>query len=76
MEVTIRRSKRYQDSLMPLLERKQESAAKFASSFVPKTSIGIVFRNAVTRLLRIPFIANYFVGRDLRDDLRLPGVAL
>jgi hypothetical protein len=28
------------------------------------------------RLLRIPFIANYFIGRDLRDDLRLPRVAL
>ncbi len=67
--------KRYQDSLMPFLGRKQESAAKFASSFVPKTRAGIVFRDAVTRLLRIPFMANYFIGRDLRDDLRLPRVA-
>jgi 2-polyprenyl-6-methoxyphenol hydroxylase-like FAD-dependent oxidoreductase len=62
----------YQDSLMPFLERKQKSAAKFASSFVPKTAVGITFRHAVTGLLRIPFVANYVIGRDLRDDLPLP----
>jgi len=63
---------RYQDLLMPFLQRKQSSAAAFASSFVPKTRSGIVFRDVVTRLLRIPFVADYFVGRDLRDDFQLP----
>ena len=29
---------------------------------------GIAFRNLVSRLLRIPFIANFFIGRDVRDD--------
>jgi len=66
---------RYQDSLMPFLKRKQESAATFASSFVPKSNVGITFRNGVTRLVRIPFVANYFIGRDLRDDLLLPTIA-
>ncbi len=32
---------RYQASLRPFLRRKQESAARFASSFVPKTAVGI-----------------------------------
>jgi hypothetical protein len=41
---------RYQESLMPFLRRKQESAARFASSFVPKTALGIAYRNVVTRL--------------------------
>ncbi len=62
----------YQDALMPFVRSKQESAAKFASSFAPTTSIGIAFRDAVTRLMRVPLIANYFIGRDLRDNLRLP----
>jgi 2-polyprenyl-6-methoxyphenol hydroxylase-like FAD-dependent oxidoreductase len=66
---------RYQDSLMPFLRRKQASAAKFASSFVPATATGLAFRNTVTGLLRVPFIADYFIGRELRDDLRLPSVA-
>jgi 2-polyprenyl-6-methoxyphenol hydroxylase-like FAD-dependent oxidoreductase len=67
--------RRYQESLMPFLERKQRSAATLASSFVPATATGIAFRNVVTHLLRVPAIANYFIGRDLRDDIRLPDIA-
>jgi 2-polyprenyl-6-methoxyphenol hydroxylase-like FAD-dependent oxidoreductase len=65
---------RYQDSLMPLLKRKQQSASTFASSFVPATTAGLVFRNAITRLFGIPFVAHYFLGRDLRDDFPLPAI--
>ena len=63
---------RYEARMMPFLERKQESAAKFASSFAPASAIGITVRNLVTRLFRIPYLADYFVGRDLRDDIELP----
>jgi 2-polyprenyl-6-methoxyphenol hydroxylase-like FAD-dependent oxidoreductase len=63
---------RYQKRLMPFLKHKQESAAQFASSFTPKSAFGITFRNLVTRLLRIPFVADYFIGRGLRDDIKLP----
>jgi 2-polyprenyl-6-methoxyphenol hydroxylase-like FAD-dependent oxidoreductase len=63
---------RYQERMMPFLRRKQESAAKFASSFAPKSAFGLAFRNLVTRLLRFPFLADYFIGRDLRDDIKLP----
>src|SRR6266540_2448487 len=63
---------RYQERLMPFLKRKQESAAKFASSFAPKTAVGITVRNLVTRLMRIPYVADFFIGRDLRDDITLP----
>jgi 2-polyprenyl-6-methoxyphenol hydroxylase-like FAD-dependent oxidoreductase len=63
---------RYQDRLMPFLRLKQESAAKFASSFAPRTAPGLAFRNLVTRLLRIPLVADFVIGRDLRDVIRLP----
>ncbi len=63
---------RYQERLAPFLKRKQESAARFASSFAPKSAFGITVRNFVTRLLRLPFVADYFIGRDLRDDIKLP----
>jgi 2-polyprenyl-6-methoxyphenol hydroxylase-like FAD-dependent oxidoreductase len=63
---------RYEERLMPFLKRKQASAATFASSFAPKTYLGITFRNAVTKLIRVPFVAELFVGRDLRDDIELP----
>lgn len=63
---------RYQSLMMPFIRQKQASAAKFASSFVPATALGISFRNLVTRLMNIPLIANYFVGRDLNDRIDLP----
>lgn len=62
----------YEEKLRPFVEGKQESARKFASAFVPRTHLGIWFRNWVTRLMFIPAVADYFVGRDLRDDFELP----
>jgi 2-polyprenyl-6-methoxyphenol hydroxylase-like FAD-dependent oxidoreductase len=63
---------RYEQRLMPFLKKKQASAAKFAATFAPRTSFGIRFRDAVTKLIRVPFVADFIVGRDLRDDIALP----
>lgn len=57
--------------MMPFLRRKQASAARFASAFAPRTARGITYRNVVTRLLQIPPVADFFIGRDLRDDFAL-----
>jgi 2-polyprenyl-6-methoxyphenol hydroxylase-like FAD-dependent oxidoreductase len=65
----------YQALMRPFLRGKQRSAAKFASAFAPRTAAGVGFRNLVTRLLRIPAVADYFIGRDLRDSIRLPDYA-
>jgi 2-polyprenyl-6-methoxyphenol hydroxylase-like FAD-dependent oxidoreductase len=65
---------RYQQLFMPFVKGKQQTAKKVASSFVPKSASGITFRNAVTRILRIPLVADFVIGRDLRDDLRLSDV--
>ena len=63
---------RYEQRMMPFLKSKQGSAAKFAGAFAPKSAAGIAFRNVVTRLMRVPWVADYFVGRDLMDDVELP----
>ncbi len=63
---------RYQERMMPFLKRKQELAAKFGSSFAPKTALGITFRNLFTRLLRLPFLAEFLFGRVLREDIKIP----
>jgi 2-polyprenyl-6-methoxyphenol hydroxylase-like FAD-dependent oxidoreductase len=63
---------RYEQRLMPFLKKKQQSAAKFASAFAPKTSFGIAFRDVITQLMRIPGVAELVIGRDLRDDIVLP----
>lgn len=63
---------RYEARLMSFVRKKQAAAAKFASSFAPRTSAGIFFRNQVTRLMGVPFIAELVIGRSLRDDIVLP----
>jgi 2-polyprenyl-6-methoxyphenol hydroxylase-like FAD-dependent oxidoreductase len=63
---------RYQERMMPFLKRKQEPAARFASALIPRTAFGIAFRNLVTRLLGLPFVADFLFGRELRDDIKIP----
>jgi 2-polyprenyl-6-methoxyphenol hydroxylase-like FAD-dependent oxidoreductase len=62
----------YERRMMPFVKGKQRSAVKFASTFAPKTAVGIEVRNLATRLLRFPAVADFFIGRDLRDDLTVP----
>jgi 2-polyprenyl-6-methoxyphenol hydroxylase-like FAD-dependent oxidoreductase len=63
---------RYERRLMPFLKKKQQTAEKLASAFAPKTSFGITLRNVITQLLRVPLVADFVIGRDLRDDIVLP----
>jgi 2-polyprenyl-6-methoxyphenol hydroxylase-like FAD-dependent oxidoreductase len=63
---------RYQERLMRFLRRKQTSSAAFASSFAPRSVLGIAFRNLVTRLLWVSPLAELFIGRNLRDEIELP----
>ncbi|MGA8278648.1 MAG: FAD-binding domain [Rhodanobacteraceae bacterium] len=63
---------RWQARMLPFLETKQRAAAKFASSFAPRTTLGVAFRDSVSELLRIPLFANWLVGRAVRDDIQLP----
>lgn len=67
---------RYERGLMPFLRRKQATAHRFASSFAPRTSVGIRFRSLVAGLLRIPLVAETFLTRDLRDAVALPDYRL
>lgn len=64
---------RYEQQLMPFLKRKQQSVAKTASSLAPKSAFGIRFRNLAVRLMRrLPFVVDYFIGRQMRDQVQLP----
>lgn len=67
---------RYQERLHSFLEDKQATAAKFASSFAPKTAVGITLRNWASQLLRVSFLAEWLVGRQLHDDITLPDYGL
>lgn len=62
----------YEKYYRPLMERKQKSAVSFASSFAPKTRLGLWFRNQATKLFVIPFLANLLLGSGLKDNFTLP----
>ena len=64
----------YENQLRPFVKGKQTAAENFASSFLPKTPLGLWLRNQVTRLMRLPGIADWLIGRSviLSDDFDLP----
>ena len=68
---------RYEQRLMPFLRRKKLSVANSASSIAPKTAMGIACRSLVTRLMvRLPFVVEFFIGREMRDQVELPDYGL
>ena len=64
--------RRHEQRLRPFVEGKQKSAQYFASAFAPKTKAGVWLRNQVTKLMGIPVVADWFLGREVRDDFDLP----
>ena len=64
---------RYEELLCPYIVGKQNAAVRFASSFAPKTRLGLTLRHIVMRTFRIPMIAKFAIGGDLvADQLKLP----
>ena len=64
--------RRYEERLRPFIHAKQQAAERFAAAFVPKTRLGVCFRNQVLKAFRVPAIAKIAIGRDIRDQLELP----
>ena len=62
----------YERLLRGFVEQKQRGAERFASSFAPKTRLGLFFRNQVIRAAAIPGFARLTFGRDIVDMLQLP----
>lgn len=63
---------RYQALFGPLIRTKQKSALRFAGAFAPRSRAALWLRNRILNLLRIGWIADLAVGRDLADRITLP----
>ena len=63
---------KYEALLRAYIGRKQNSAERFATAFVPKTRRGLWFRNQVIKAFAIPGLARLTMGRDIADRLTLP----
>ena len=65
--------RRYEELLRPYIVGKQNAAVRFASSFAPKTRLGLTIRHIVMHAFQIPMIAKFAIGRDLvADQFKLP----
>jgi 2-polyprenyl-6-methoxyphenol hydroxylase-like FAD-dependent oxidoreductase len=62
----------YQRRFGPFVLQKQKSALRLAGTFAPKSKLSIFLRNQVMNLLRIPWISDVVLSRDLGDHIALP----
>jgi hypothetical protein len=46
--------------------------AQFASSFAPKTQLGLFLRNQITKAFKLPFVPKLAMGPSLLDRIDLP----
>jgi 2-polyprenyl-6-methoxyphenol hydroxylase-like FAD-dependent oxidoreductase len=65
----------YQDGFKPFVERKQRQAVRFARQFAPKTRVGLLVRNMVSRTFNAPFIGEFMVKRMFAAPFALPDFA-
>ncbi|MGC2331695.1 MAG: FAD-binding domain [Candidatus Acidiferrales bacterium] len=63
---------RYQELFGPFILKKQKAALRFAGTFAPKSKFSMFLRNQVMNLLKIPWVADLAVGRDLEDKIAIP----
>lgn len=58
--------------IWPAMTRKQKAALAFASSFAPKTWVGLWIRDLVIRSARFPPIAKLLMQSFVNDQFALP----
>jgi len=63
---------RYQELFGPFISQKQKAALRFAGTFAPKSRFSLFFRNQVMNLMKIPWVADLAIGRDLEDRIAIP----
>lgn len=64
--------RRYEERLGPFLRKKQKSALYFAGTFAPKSKFWLFVRNQVMNLMKIPWVTELAVSRDLVDKITVP----
>ncbi|HEX4001102.1 MAG TPA: FAD-binding domain [Candidatus Acidoferrales bacterium] len=63
---------RYQELFGPFVFQKQKAALRFAGTFAPKSKFSLFLRNQVMNLMKIPWVADLAIGRDLEDRIAIP----
>ncbi len=62
----------YERMLGPFLRSKQVAAERLTLAFAPRSRFQLWLRNAVMKLMSVPFVSELAMGRTLRDAIELP----
>ncbi|QGF23217.1 FAD-binding domain [Raineyella fluvialis] len=63
---------RYQARLAPFLRSKQAAARRLASAFAPTSRSQLLARNAVMKLMELPYVTDLAMGKSFHDAIELP----
>lgn len=63
---------RYQELFAPFVAKKQKAALRFAGFFAPKSKTALFARNQIMNLMKLPWIAELAMGRDMVDAIAIP----
>lgn len=63
--------KNYENIFKPFMQRKQKIAQNFAKSLVPKSKLGIWWRNTITNLMSLPVFSKLLIRQFMDDNLKL-----
>jgi 2-polyprenyl-6-methoxyphenol hydroxylase-like FAD-dependent oxidoreductase len=62
----------YEQRLRPFISEKQRAATQYGGWFAPRTRIGMLARNQMTRLMSLPWIGIWLMRRMIDDRFTLP----
>lgn len=62
----------YERSFRPFIDDRQQSARRFASSFTPRTRLGLFVRDQLLKVMNVPVLGDWMIRRTVADDFVLP----
>ncbi|WP_244507896.1 FAD-dependent monooxygenase [Mesorhizobium sp. ORS 3428] len=63
---------KYEAFLRNYIQAKQRGAERFATALAPRTQLGLLIRNLVTKAFAVPGLARLVIGKEITDAVRLP----
>ena len=61
----------YEQRFRPFIDAKQRAAERFGGWFAPRTRAALRIRNLVTRVMNVPWMGEWLIGRSLGDRFEL-----
>ncbi|MBZ9987657.1 FAD-binding domain [Mesorhizobium sp. BH1-1-5] len=62
----------YEAFLREYIQKKQRGAKRFAAALAPRTQLGLLIRNLVTKAFAVPGLARAVIGKEITDEIQLP----